>query len=65
MGNSPCDTFSLSAIYRIHSKFAVKLSSITVIMDTLDDSEWDVLIAGTGIQQSLLALCMIKRALSL
>ena len=26
------------------------------IMDTLDGSSWDVLLAGTGIQQSLLAL---------
>ena len=29
---------------------------IICIMDTLDGSNWDVLIAGTGIQQSLLAL---------
>jgi RAB protein geranylgeranyltransferase component A len=25
-------------------------------MDTLDNTEWDVLIVGTGLQQSLLAL---------
>jgi RAB protein geranylgeranyltransferase component A len=25
-------------------------------MDTLDNTEWDVLIIGTGLQQSLLAL---------
>jgi len=25
-------------------------------METLDGTEWDVLIAGTGLQQSLLAL---------
>jgi RAB protein geranylgeranyltransferase component A len=25
-------------------------------MDTLDQTEWDVLIVGTGLQQSLLAL---------
>jgi hypothetical protein len=28
----------------------------THTMDTLDNTEWDVLIVGTGLQQSLLAL---------
>jgi RAB protein geranylgeranyltransferase component A len=33
-------------------------------METLDSTEWDVLIVGTGLQQSLLALyvyCVSKR----
>ncbi|KAH7090537.1 rab geranylgeranyl transferase escort protein-like protein [Paraphoma chrysanthemicola] len=29
-------------------------------MDTLDDTEWDVLIVGTGLQQSLLALALSR-----
>lgn len=33
-----------------------KSSSLNLTMDSLDGSEWDVLIVGTGLQQSLLAL---------
>jgi RAB protein geranylgeranyltransferase component A len=29
-------------------------------MDTLDNTEWDVLIVGTGLQQSLLALYVYR-----
>jgi RAB protein geranylgeranyltransferase component A len=29
-------------------------------MDTLDNTEWDVLIVGTGLQQSLLALYVCR-----
>jgi len=29
-------------------------------MDTLDNTEWDVLIIGTGLQQSLLALYVYR-----
>jgi hypothetical protein len=32
-------------------------------MDTLQDTEWDVLISGTGIHQSLLALSVVSRIL--
>jgi RAB protein geranylgeranyltransferase component A len=31
-------------------------------MDTLDNTEWDVLIVGTGLQQSLLALYVLRHA---
>jgi hypothetical protein len=31
-------------------------------MDTLDNSDWDVLIVGTGLQQSLLALYVVSLA---
>jgi RAB protein geranylgeranyltransferase component A len=31
-------------------------------MDTLDNSDWDVLIVGTGLQQSLLALYVASLA---
>jgi RAB protein geranylgeranyltransferase component A len=31
-------------------------------MDTLDNTEWDVLIVGTGLQQSLLALYVLRHS---
>jgi RAB protein geranylgeranyltransferase component A len=34
-------------------------------MDTLDKTEWDVLIVGTGLQQSLLALYVCLPGLEL
>jgi RAB protein geranylgeranyltransferase component A len=30
-------------------------------MDTLDNTAWDVVIVGTGLQQSLLALYVLQR----
>ena len=45
-----------------HAKMALPSSSDISIffyssnMETLDNTEWDVLIVGTGLQQSLLAL---------
>jgi RAB protein geranylgeranyltransferase component A len=34
-------------------------------METLDNTDWDVLIVGTGLQQSLLALYVASSALRL
>ena len=59
-------TSKLAALFFFHSSSTshqhVNAYLISPVMDTLEDSSWDVVISGTGLPQSLLALYVLLPA---